>query len=94
MRPSLLILIVTITVLAFVAHAIGLVFVAGVSYALAFALDVLLLAVVGSSAATLISTVRRVRGLPLDPDAVMLHVPPPFPRRAFPIGGVKGLAGA
>ena len=47
MRPSLLILIVTITVLAFVAHAIGLVFVAGVSYALAFALDVLLLAVVG-----------------------------------------------
>jgi hypothetical protein len=76
MRRSLLILIVTIVVLAFVAHAIGMVFVANAPYALVFALDVLLLAVVGLSAVALISTVRRVRGLPLDPDAVMVHMPP------------------
>jgi hypothetical protein len=40
-------------------------------------LSSLLLAVAGLSTVVLISTVRRPRGLPLDPDAALIHVPPP-----------------
>lgn len=81
MRRSLLILIIALNALAFVALTVGMVFVADAPrpafYALVASLAGLLLAVAGLSAIVLISTVRRPRGLPLDPDAVLVHVPPP-----------------
>jgi hypothetical protein len=80
MRRSILILIIALNALAFVALATGMVFVADAPrpafYALVGSLACLLLAVAGLSTVVLISTVRRPRGLPLDPDATMVHVPP------------------
>jgi len=82
MRRSLLILILSLNALAFLALTVGMVFVADAPkpafYALVGSLAGLLLSVAGLSAIVLISTVRRPRGLPLDPDdAAMVHVPPP-----------------
>ena len=80
MHRSFLILIVVLNALAFVALSVGMVFVADAPrpafYALVGSLVGLLIAVAGLSAVVLISIVRRPRGLPLDPDATMAHVPP------------------
>jgi hypothetical protein len=81
MRRSLLILIIALNALAFVALGVGMVFVADAPrpsfYFLVGALAGLLFSVAGLSCIVLISTVRRPRGLPLDPDATMVHIPPP-----------------